>query len=293
MPRWVADVQGYREILDADGEPVRRRKTFQVIGATVTDDGEVTVIEVPPGAGGATGATGATGPSGDTTATQFQLADDFMCTSPGLTATGVIQGDRAPWSFVVLGGTAEASQRTVLESNHPGQLIVATGPTTGEWTLTLGDASRVTNFTTFLSATFVWRVSAAFALSIASLGISDVNAPEAAANAAYFQIENGVSTHIRAKTRDGSADTSNVDTGVTIAGSTWYVLKIDKDPATQDLRFYINGSLVATTTAATHGIDAGDAFKLTVYYKNGNAGVSNPILDLVQYASISTLDRTV
>lgn len=59
MPSWITDIQGITTVLDAAGDPVQRRKTIQVVGATVTDDGSKTVIEVPPGPTGATGADGA------------------------------------------------------------------------------------------------------------------------------------------------------------------------------------------------------------------------------------------
>ena len=52
MPSWIQDIQGYTTILDENGDPVQRRHALQVVGATVTDNGSVTLIEVPPGATG-------------------------------------------------------------------------------------------------------------------------------------------------------------------------------------------------------------------------------------------------
>jgi hypothetical protein len=52
MPSWIEDIQGYTTVLDENGDPVERRHAFQIVGATVTDNGSVTVIEVPPGATG-------------------------------------------------------------------------------------------------------------------------------------------------------------------------------------------------------------------------------------------------
>jgi hypothetical protein len=55
MPRWIEDIQGIRTILDENGDPVQRRAAFQVLGATVSDNGTHTVIEVPAGPTGPTG----------------------------------------------------------------------------------------------------------------------------------------------------------------------------------------------------------------------------------------------
>lgn len=69
MSDWLTDIQGYTTVLDGDGAPVDRRRAIQIIGATVTDTGTVTVVQMPPsGATGPTGATGAgaTGPTGPT-----------------------------------------------------------------------------------------------------------------------------------------------------------------------------------------------------------------------------------
>src|SRR5688572_2062563 len=112
MPNWIGDVQGYREILDAGGNPVARRKMLQVTGATVTDDGSKTVIAVPAGAAGATGPTGATGATGAGFDDQNTciLKEDFCAVTPGLTADGVFWGDRSPWTFDLIAGTANIEQ---------------------------------------------------------------------------------------------------------------------------------------------------------------------------------------
>ncbi len=294
MPGWIVDIQGYREILDAAGDPVQRRKTLQVIGATVTDDGAVTVIEVPPGATGVAGATGATGPSGDTHRTQFVLVEDFMAVAPARTTSGLFQGDRAPWTFAVLGGTASVAQGTTFRANHPGQALFATGPTTGEWSAVLGDSDLITTFAAFGSFGATYRVSSTFANTIVSFGMASVaNTPDTAATAAFFHMDPAVNANFRARTRDGGVQTSDVDTGVAIAAGTYYTFRIDRDPATDTLFFYINENLVATTTLATHSIDAADELKLAVYCKNNGAGVSNPVFDLIEYSSLATLDRTV
>jgi hypothetical protein len=291
MPGWITDVQGYREILDAAGDPVQRRKTFQVIGATVTDDGEVTVIEVPPGATGIAGPTGATG-SGLNITNQAFLQDDFLAITSGLTADGILFSTVA-WGFDLIAGTATLSQRTTIEKNHPGQLSLATGPTTGEWALTLGDSAVFTKFEAFKRIRFVWRTSVTFATTVASLGMGTAQGLNAAASSLFFYADPATSANWRARTRDGSAQTANVDTGVAITAGAWTVLDIERDPDTDMLTYRINGTPVATIPAATHLIDAADEYKVSVHFDNNNAGVSTPVLDLVMYESIDTLDRTI
>lgn len=292
MPSWINGVQGYREILDAADQPVQRRKTLQVLGATVTDNGSWTVVEVPAGATGAIGPTGATGDTGQTTPERAVLSEDFMAITPALATSGVLFGDRAPWTFTLIGGTADAGQRTTYEKHHPGQLIVQTGPTTGEWTLSLGDSAQICRFDSFESLRVVYRVSPTFATTIGYVGISNTsNTPANGTHSAWFEFVPATSANIRARTRDGSVDTSNVDTAVVIAGSTWYNLYLVCDPTTRALMFYINDVLVATTTAATHSIDAADQIKIAVYFKNGNAAVSGPVVDLIEFKTIATLNR--
>lgn len=48
---WIEDLQGVTTILDEAGDPVQRRKTVQIIGADVSDDGEKTVVDITRGAG--------------------------------------------------------------------------------------------------------------------------------------------------------------------------------------------------------------------------------------------------
>jgi hypothetical protein len=294
MPGWIKDVQGYREILDSAGEPVQRRKTFQVIGATVTDDGEVTVIEVPPGATGTAGATGATGPGGDgTTHSQFVLVEDFMAVAPNRTTTGIFQGDRCPWTFTVLGGTASVIQRTTtIDPNHPGQAQFATGPTTGEWTLVLGDSDLTTQFNGFGSFGAVYRTSSLFANTIMMFGMSAVaNTLNTATVSAFFYADPATHANFRARTRDGGVQTANIDTGVAIVGGEYKVFRIDRDPTTNALLFYINEVLVASITQATHSIDPTDELKLCAYFKNNVAGVPSPIFDMLELTTIANVDR--
>lgn len=294
MPGWIIDVQGYREILDAAGNPVQRRKTVQVKGATVTDNGAVTVIEVPPGATGVAGATGATGPSGDgTTHAQFVLVEDFMAVAPARTTTGLFQGDRCPWTFTVIGGTASVAQRTTtLDPNHPGQLQIATGPTGGEWSLVLGDSDLTTQFNGFASVGFVYRPSSIFLSSVMQFGMASVaNTLNTASVAAFFYADPATHANYRARTRDGGVQTANVDTGIPIVGGTYKVFRIDRDPATNLLSFYINEVLVASITVATHSIDPTDEIKVCAYYKHNIAGVSSPIFDLIEFTTIATVDR--
>ena len=292
MPNWITDVQGYREILDSAGDPVQRRKTFQVLGATGTDNGTTTVIDIPAGPTGATGIAGAVGATGPGLDGQNQalLRDDFLGISATLTADGIIQSQSA-WGFDLLGGTASAGQRPTTEKDHPGQLSVATGPTTGEWAMTLGDSGVFTRFDAFKRIRFVWRTSSVFATTTIALGVGSAQVLNAASHALFFYADPATNANWRARTRDGASQTSDVDTSVTIAGG-WKTFDIRRDPATADLTFYINGNLVATTTAATHGIDAADDLKISVHFDNNNAAVATPVLDLVIYESIDDLDRT-
>jgi hypothetical protein len=48
---WIEDLQGVTTILDENGDPVERRKTVQIIGADVADDGTKTVVDITRGAG--------------------------------------------------------------------------------------------------------------------------------------------------------------------------------------------------------------------------------------------------
>jgi hypothetical protein len=295
MPGWIPDVQGYREILDAGGNPVARRKMLQVTGATVTDDGSKTVIAVPAGAAGATGPTGATGATGAGFDDQNTciLKEDFCAVTPGLTADGVFWGDRSPWTFDLIAGTANIEQRSTIDTNHPGQLSVPTGPTTGEWSLALGDSSLFTNFASFKRIRVVVRMSGNVANTITSIGVASVagNPNTSAAHGAFFHADPATNANWRARTRDGSTQTANVDTGIAITAATWYVLDIEKDVSTQDLTFRINGSTVATAVAATHSIDAADTIKIVSYYDNNGSVVSTPVFDLIIYESV-TLNRT-
>lgn len=68
---WLLDIQGYTTVLDANGDPVQRRRSIQIVNAAVQDTGTVTRITVPgngptgPGGTGPTGPTGSTGPTGN------------------------------------------------------------------------------------------------------------------------------------------------------------------------------------------------------------------------------------
>lgn len=294
MPGWIIDVQGYREILDAAGNPVQRRKTVQVKGATVTDNGAVTVIEVPPGATGVAGATGATGAGGDgTTHAQFVLVEDFMAVAPARTTSGLFQGDRCPWTFTVIGGTASVAQRsTTLDPNHPGQAQFATGPTTGEWSLVLGDSDLTTQFNGFGSVGFTYRTSSIFASTVMQFGMSAIAATlNTASVAAFFYGDPVTHANWRARTRDGGIQTLNADTGVPVTGGQYLVFRIDRDPTTNALMFYINEVLVQTVTQAVHSIDPTDEIKVCAYFKNNAAGVPGPIFDLIEFTTIANANR--
>lgn len=294
MARWIIDVQGYREILDSLGNAVKRRKTLQVVGATVTDDGAVTVIEVPPGATGATGAAGATGATGaallDTGL--CVLREDFLCVSPALTADGQFSGDAGSWNFDLIAGTADVGQRQTIQSGHPGQLQIAVGPTTGEIGIVYGDSSRLFRFSDFRRVTVVFRTSAIFTDVVTAFGLASVaNTPNTANSGLFFRADTTTSANWRAMTRDGAAQTANVDTGVAIVGSTYQVFVIERDTGTNDLTFKINGATVASIDAATHQIDSNDEYKLVAYCDNNASAVTNQIYDLVLYES-SAVDRT-
>lgn len=71
MSEWITDIQGYREILDANGDPVPRRQILSFVGsgATISDDGSATIVGGLRGATGTTGSTGATGATGSAGAT--------------------------------------------------------------------------------------------------------------------------------------------------------------------------------------------------------------------------------
>lgn len=63
MSEWITDIQGYREILDTNGDPVPRRQTLQFEGRDPTDNGSTTIV---PARGAPLFWSAASGPSNPT-----------------------------------------------------------------------------------------------------------------------------------------------------------------------------------------------------------------------------------
>ena len=100
------------------------------------------------------------------------------------------------------------------------------------------------------------KTGAAITNSIIWAGLKLTNTDVVAtdANQAFFRYENGINSgKWQAVSSIANTDTST-DSGVTVALSTEYHLEIDID-SNRIAKFYINGTLVATTTALTTAID--------------------------------------
>ena len=91
MPNWINDIQGITTVLDSAGDPVQRRKAVQVLGATVSDNGTHTVIEVPAGPTGPTGPSPfgwvniSVTPGGGSAAGGVYIASDFPTITSSIT----------------------------------------------------------------------------------------------------------------------------------------------------------------------------------------------------------------
>lgn len=88
---WIEDIQGVTTILGENGDPVERRKTVQVIGADVADDGTKTVIDITRGAGATPESI--TGDATPATVAELKQAVDSIIAA--LVARGIATDDRA------------------------------------------------------------------------------------------------------------------------------------------------------------------------------------------------------
>lgn len=88
---WIEDIQGVTTILDENGDPVERRKTVQLIGADVADDGTKTVVDITRGAGAAPESI--TGDATPATVAELKQAVDSIIAA--LVARGIATDDRA------------------------------------------------------------------------------------------------------------------------------------------------------------------------------------------------------
>lgn len=108
MSEWITDIQGYREILDTNGDPVPRRQILSFVGsgATLSDDGSATIVG---GLRGATGSTGATGAAGATGGTGTAGATGATGAAGATGATGSSAGGFGFWSAASGPATPTAS----------------------------------------------------------------------------------------------------------------------------------------------------------------------------------------
>lgn len=257
MPGWISDIQGYREILDANGDPVERRKTLQVLGATVTDNGEWTTITVPAGPTGATGATpsasdlrggGLTVVSGDLAVRQrpryAQIRDYFLS---GGTTTGTIGS--LGWSLVGNGTPAYArASGAQIGSTARGSLSTS-GASNDRASLVLGDTeTRTVIMPSDLVVAQFAITSATNASKRVFMGISSTFAtePSTVADCLGIYYDSAVSANYRVISRSGSAG-SATDTGVAFPTAA-HLVTIHQSAAGV-YAFYVGNTLVGTISS--------------------------------------------
>lgn len=125
MSEWITDIQGYREILDANGDPVPRRQILSFVGsgATISDDGSATIVGGLRGATGGTGGTGATGATGSSAggfgywaaaSGPANISAVFLAALPYDAGLGTQIGENASSVFVPRAGTARNLRVNIL-----------------------------------------------------------------------------------------------------------------------------------------------------------------------------------
>jgi hypothetical protein len=255
---WIDDIQGYRTILDAAGNPIKRRQTVQILGATAVDDGVKSVITVPPGPTGPTGATpgatalrgaGLTVVGGSALATRIRPRrtplQDLFITGPASGSTGL---GALNWNLLGSGTPAYARQNNNWGGSGGSADISTSGTTNHRSCLLFGDAENrqvvgaldqidFVQFGFSLPATTTKRVFIGFQSDFAT-------DPLAAADNLGLCYDSAANANWRTISRASSVGTP-VSTGVAVSTSQ-ILVTILKNGAVYE--FYIANTLVGTVS---------------------------------------------
>lgn len=206
--------------------------------------------------GGATGATGATGPTGAAgssgrinASTDWTIYNDFH----------ILPNEF--WTVATSGtGATVATSTTAVATNRVGMVTINLGTTaTGRGSMFTPNATMITlggGVATFESSIYLPVLSSSLQRYQLLVGLFDTTTAANQTDGVYFLYdEGGVSTGSTAAaywqtvTSAASARTFNTGlTQITLAATTWYTLKIVVNAAGTQADFYINGTLVGSTT---------------------------------------------
>lgn len=298
MPKWIEDVQGYREILGPTGVAVQRRKALQIIGATVSDNGSWTEITVPAGA------TGATGP----TPSASDLRGVGLTVSASKLATRLRPRKLELFDPFVLGGTASA-QIGLLGWNLLGVGTPTFSITTGSLETSTGllSTSGATADTAILNlrdtTSSVWtkaseidlvqavvRLGGTLSTKRVFFGLSSDLATEPAsmANGIGFFYDSAVSANWRAICRSGSVGAA-VDSALAVPSDTLQLLSIHQ-PTPGTFAFWIGSNLVASINANVPTANMALGFRLETLANSSAAVRLNKFVLNANVGAVSASD---
>lgn len=188
--------------------------------------------------------------------------DDFFLVET-LTTSGILRTRQGNWRFAVSGGTWTITQ--VAFNNASGNIRLATNTNSTSFelfdTVAGGNPFRFDDIRS-------WGCRTRLRTTLTNISLF-AGVLTAGAARAFFAFEQAVSANLRCVTRNAAAvATADVDTLIPwgAAGDSHH-LRIERDPSTGDLRFYVDNVLTNTIAAATHGILATDV--LGTYFSWG------------------------
>lgn len=201
------------------------------------------------------------------------FTDDFLHV-PSATLDAQVTTGAWEWFFNVISlpATASLAATTSAASNHPGIARFSLTALSGTCSFCAGstDTDPVCTFDDFERVDCILRIITSLTGAFFQFGVaSTTNDMRTSTHGAWIEYNQGSDTDLHARTRDGSADTSDTDCGSssTVALNGWMVLSIRK-ASNSDLEFYLNDLLETTVAAATHGIDGTDSLNLGFYFDN-------------------------
>lgn len=218
------------------------------------------------------------------------IYDDFIAkatanyefaTSTGAGGSASVFTGGGPYCFgaaALATGTSNSAYAIIGPSSTANQVAISTG---------LGAISFETRV--YINTALPSGGDAVVAVSLNSAGVTLPSATTDAQLTLYYS-DNVNSGKWRARTSDGATQT-DVDTGVTVAGSTWYRLGIETNSAGTLATFYING--VSVGTSSTHLPGLTSDLGVQVGIKNSAGGTTNRglIVDYIKLVQTFAADR--
>ena len=227
-------------------------------GAADIVSGTIDIARIPTGTSGSTVALGNhTHAAADVTSGTFDIA---RIPRPGvlvpstmyMTWNDFISGSVIPWTALQNGTGAGLAYTQNGPDDHPGVLTLGTGTTaTGR----AGVGSNNTDAFVFGTRLHVLSTSVLIVSSLSTaterfameIGFLD-NLGGAPTNGAYFSYSDNANGGKWLCTCNTALGSTSVDSGITVAHSTWYRLDIEVNATATSVVFKIDGSTVATIT---------------------------------------------